>query len=84
MADVDLEALEAEARASAVEGESEESLQRRVSLELPLTVVVPAFVLSELKTAFQMGFLLFLPVPGHRPGGQPACCSPWACSCCRP
>jgi len=29
--------------------------------ELPLTVVVPAFVLSELKTAFQMGFLLFLP-----------------------
>ncbi|MCL4132993.1 UNVERIFIED_CONTAM: hypothetical protein GTU68_004467 [Idotea baltica] len=28
---------------------------------LPLTVVVPAFVLSELKTAFQMGFLLFLP-----------------------
>ncbi len=29
--------------------------------EPPLTVVVPAFVLSELKTAFQMGFLLFLP-----------------------
>jgi flagellar biosynthetic protein FliP len=29
--------------------------------ELPLRVVVPAFVLSELKTAFQMGFLLFLP-----------------------
>jgi flagellar biosynthetic protein FliP len=28
---------------------------------LPLQVVVPAFVLSELKTAFQMGFLLFLP-----------------------
>ncbi|MFT7670786.1 MAG: flagellar biosynthetic protein FliP [Planctomycetota bacterium] len=28
---------------------------------LPLTVIVPAFVLSELKTAFQMGFLLFLP-----------------------
>jgi flagellar biosynthetic protein FliP len=27
----------------------------------PLRVVVPAFVLSELKTAFQMGFLLFLP-----------------------
>jgi flagellar biosynthetic protein FliP len=27
----------------------------------PLTVVIPAFVLSELKTAFQMGFLLFLP-----------------------
>ena len=29
--------------------------------DLPMTVVVPAFVLSELKTAFQMGFLLFLP-----------------------
>lgn len=29
--------------------------------ELPVRVVVPAFVLSELKTAFQMGFLLFLP-----------------------
>jgi flagellar biosynthetic protein FliP len=29
--------------------------------ELPFTVVVPAFILSELKTAFQMGFLLFLP-----------------------
>jgi flagellar biosynthetic protein FliP len=29
--------------------------------ELPMKVVIPAFVLSELKTAFQMGFLLFLP-----------------------
>ena len=29
--------------------------------ERPFTVLVPAFVLSELKTAFQMGFLLFLP-----------------------
>lgn len=29
--------------------------------ELPFTVIVPAFILSELKTAFQMGFLLFLP-----------------------
>lgn len=29
--------------------------------ELPLRVVVPAFVLSELQTAFQMGFLIFLP-----------------------
>ena len=28
---------------------------------LPMRVIVPAFVLSELKTAFQMGFLLFLP-----------------------
>ena len=30
-------------------------------LQLPLRVIVPAFVLSELKTAFQMGFLLFVP-----------------------
>jgi len=29
--------------------------------ELPFRVIVPAFVLSELKTSFQMGFLLFLP-----------------------
>jgi len=29
--------------------------------DLPLRVLVPAFVLSELKTAFQMGFLVFLP-----------------------
>ncbi len=29
--------------------------------ELPLKVVVPGFIISELRTAFQMGFLLFLP-----------------------
>jgi len=29
--------------------------------DLPLHVVVPAFVISELKTAFQIGFLLYLP-----------------------
>ena len=29
--------------------------------ELPLRVVIPAFVISELQTAFQMGFILFLP-----------------------
>lgn len=28
---------------------------------IPLTVVIPAFAISELKTAFQIGFLLFLP-----------------------
>lgn len=28
---------------------------------VPLTVVIPAFAISELKTAFQIGFLLFLP-----------------------
>ena len=29
--------------------------------ELPMTVVVPAYVISELKTGFQMGFFLFVP-----------------------
>jgi flagellar biosynthetic protein FliP len=39
----------------------QDELVGRAPEELPFTVVVPAFVLSELKTAFQMGFLLFLP-----------------------
>ena len=30
--------------------------------DLPLRVIVPAYVISELQTAFQMGFLIFLPV----------------------
>ena len=29
--------------------------------QLPLRVVVPGFIISELRTAFQMGFLLFVP-----------------------
>ena len=29
--------------------------------DMPLRVVVPAFVTSELKTAFQIGFVIFLP-----------------------
>jgi flagellar biosynthetic protein FliP len=29
--------------------------------ELPLRVLVPAFVTSELKTAFQIGFMVFIP-----------------------
>jgi flagellar biosynthesis protein FliP len=29
--------------------------------DLPMRIVIPAFVISELQTAFQMGFLLFLP-----------------------
>jgi len=33
----------------------------RSSDELPLKVVVPAFIISELRTAFTMGFLLFVP-----------------------
>ena len=29
--------------------------------DVPLTILAPAFVTSELKTAFQIGFMLFLP-----------------------
>ena len=29
--------------------------------ELPMTVVIPSFILSELRTAFQMGFLIYMP-----------------------
>ena len=29
--------------------------------DVPLTILLPAFITSELKTAFQIGFLLFLP-----------------------
>ena len=30
-------------------------------MNYPLSIVVPSFVLSELRTAFQMGFLIFIP-----------------------
>jgi len=29
--------------------------------QLPMTVVIPSFVVSELRTSFQMGFLIFIP-----------------------
>ena len=29
--------------------------------DIPLTVIIPAFMISEMKTAFEIGFLLFLP-----------------------
>ena len=29
--------------------------------EVPMTVLIPAFITSELKTAFQIGFMLFIP-----------------------
>ncbi len=29
--------------------------------EVPMTIIIPAFVTSELKTAFQIGFIIFLP-----------------------
>lgn len=30
-------------------------------VDIPMTALVPAFVISELKTAFQMGFMIFIP-----------------------
>ena len=33
--------------------------------DLPFRVLLPAFVTSELKTAFQIGFMLFIPSPGR-------------------
>jgi len=29
--------------------------------ELPLTIIIPAFIISELKIAFQMGFVIYIP-----------------------
>ena len=29
--------------------------------DVPLTMIVPAFMISELKTAFEIGFLIYLP-----------------------
>jgi flagellar biosynthetic protein FliP/flagellar biosynthetic protein FliQ len=37
--------------------------------QVPFRVLVPAFVTSELKSAFQIGFMIFIPVPHHRHGG---------------
>ena len=34
---------------------------------MSLRILVPAFMISELKRAFEIGFLLFLPLPDHRP-----------------
>ncbi|GAC1323703.1 MAG: flagellar type III secretion system pore protein FliP [Thermoleophilaceae bacterium] len=35
--------------------------QPRTRADIPTYVLIPAFVISELKTAFQIGFLIFLP-----------------------
>jgi flagellar biosynthetic protein FliP len=35
--------------------------QPRTRAQIPTYVLIPAFILSELKTAFQIGFLVFLP-----------------------
>jgi flagellar biosynthetic protein FliP len=36
-------------------------IQATAPEKLPLKVVIPGFIVSELRTAFQMGFLLFIP-----------------------
>lgn len=36
-------------------------VQVQTAEEVPLHVLIPAFIVSELKTAFQIGFMLFLP-----------------------
>ena len=36
-------------------------VQYETANEIPLTTVIPAFIISELKTGFQIGFLLFIP-----------------------
>jgi len=41
--------------------ELSKGLKPKSKSELPMTVVVPAYVISELKTGFQMGFFLFVP-----------------------
>ena len=33
----------------------------RTRADVPTTTLVPAFIVSELKTAFEIGFLIFLP-----------------------
>lgn len=38
-----------------------EGVQNISALDLPMTIVVPAFITSELKRAFLIGFLLFIP-----------------------
>ena len=52
---VEISRYEEELTARGVSPESENIEQ------LPLSIVMPAYLLSELKTAFQMGFVLYLP-----------------------
>lgn len=40
---------------------SKTSRQPQTRADIPTTVLIPAFIVSELKTAFQIGFLIFLP-----------------------
>jgi flagellar biosynthetic protein FliP len=38
-----------------------DTLRPQTRDDVPLYVLVPAFVISEIKTAFQIGFLIFIP-----------------------
>ncbi len=40
----------------------EESERPKTVDDIPLSTLIPAFIISELKTAFQIGFLLYLPM----------------------
>ncbi len=40
---------------------SQERTQPRTYRDIPTTTLIPAFIISELKTAFQIGFMIFLP-----------------------
>lgn len=40
---------------------SSEKIVIKDKKELPLTIIVPAFAISELKTAFQIGFIIYIP-----------------------
>ena len=47
-------------------------------MQTPMRVLIPAFVVSELKTAFLMGFMIYLPFLVVDLS-SPACSCPWAC-----
>jgi flagellar biosynthetic protein FliP len=40
---------------------SKQEQQPRTRADVPTQVLIPAFIVSELKTAFQIGFLIYLP-----------------------
>ena len=48
----------------------------RNSDDVSIAVLIPSFIISELKTAFQMGFLLYIPFLVIDMW-WPACCFPW-------
>ena len=52
----------------AVRASSRRSSSPKTRADIPTYVLIPAFIISELKTAFQIGFLIFLPFLDDRPG----------------